>query len=109
MVNKPFIKWKTPSPSLSKNGVNQNTSIKSLAGMSYPQKKRGSRTYFYINGYEVYNTYLSYNSYPKQVGIFLGNGSSVLSGLTVEDFRLEYSGGNSNNGDGEQDRAPGKY
>lgn len=72
-------------------------------------EKRGSRTYFYINGYEVYNTYLSYNSYPKQVGIFLGNGSSVLSGLTVEDFRLEYSGGNSNNGDGEQDRAPGKY
>ena len=71
-------------------------------------EKRGDRTFFYINGVEVHNTYISYNNSPAKVGIFLGEGT-VGNRVSVEDFRLEYNGGNSNNSEGEQDRAPNKY
>ncbi len=72
-------------------------------------EKRGSRTYFYINGEEVYNTYLSYNSYPKQVGLFLGQGSTI-NRMVVGDFRLETQ--SSKNGESgrrsDGDKAPGR-
>ncbi|MAD97744.1 MAG: hypothetical protein CMB99_10500 [Flavobacteriaceae bacterium] len=72
-------------------------------------QKRGSRTYFYINGEEVHNAYISYNSYPKQVGLFLGQGSTI-NRMVVEDFRLETqsrkNGENGRRSDG--DRAPGR-
>lgn len=81
---------------------------KKFASNMLSVEKRGNRTYFYINGYEVHNDYIPYDSNPKQVGVFLGEGSTSNK-LEVEDFRLDYSG--TNNGESgrrsDGDRAPG--
>lgn len=103
-----IYKIENGSPTAIKKWGYSDSINKKFATNKLSVEHRNGQTFFYINDSLVFDTYLDYDSNQRTYGVFLGEGSS-FGILNVDSFRLEYNGSNSNNGNGEQDRAPSKY